>query len=95
MNRKISDTLSQIQLLAQLQQQKMANPDTFISQNNKLSESLRRWKQKKPRLLDTDSDDMVERTHGIMGIWLLRTEIITLPHFSEIYFAEVRSLQPM
>ena len=32
---------------------------------------------------------------GIIGIWLLRTEIVTLPHFSEMYFADVRSLQPM
>ena len=29
------------------------------------------------------------------GIWLLVTEIVTLPHFSEMYLAEVRSLQPM
>lgn len=66
LNRKISDTLSQIQLLAQLQQKSMVDPDTFISQNNKLSEQLRRWKQEKARLLDTNSDDMVERTHDIM-----------------------------
>ena len=66
LNRKISDTLSQIQLLAQLQQKNMVDPDTFISQNNKLSEQLRRWKQEKARLLDTNSDDMVERTHDIM-----------------------------
>ena len=41
-NKKISDTLSQVQFLTQLQQAGGVDPDTFISSNNKLSEQLRR-----------------------------------------------------
>ena len=41
-------------------------PDTFISSNNKLSEQLRRLKQEKARLLDTDSDDLADRTRDLM-----------------------------
>ena len=41
-------------------------PDTFISSNNKLNEQLRRMKQEKARLLDTDSDDLADRTRDLM-----------------------------
>ena len=66
LNKKISDTLSQVQFLAQLQQTGGVDPDTFISSNNKLSEQLRRLKQEKARLLDTDSDDLADRTRDLM-----------------------------
>ena len=66
LNKKISDTLSQVQFLAQLQQAGGVDPDTFIASNNKLSEQLRRLKQEKARLLDTDSDDLADRTHDLM-----------------------------
>lgn len=66
LNKKISDILSQVQFLAQLQQTGSVDPDTFITSNNKLSEQLRRLKQEKARLLDTDSDDMVERTRDLI-----------------------------
>ena len=65
-NKKISDTLSQVQFLTQLQQAGGVDPDTFISSNNKLSEQLRRLKQEKARLLDTDSDDLADRTRDLM-----------------------------
>lgn len=68
LNKKISDTLSQVQFLTQLQQQGGVDPDTFISSSNKLNEQLRRWKQEKTRLLDTDSDDMIDRTREIMDV---------------------------
>ena len=42
------------------------DPDTFITSNNKLSEQLRRLKQEKARLLDTDSDDLADRTRDLM-----------------------------
>ena len=42
------------------------DPDTFISSNNTLSEQLRRLKQEKARLLDTDSDDLADRTCDLM-----------------------------
>ena len=66
LNRKISDVLSQVQFLTQLQQVGGVDPDTFISSNNKLSEQLRRLKQEKARLLDTDSDDLADRTRDLM-----------------------------
>ena len=66
LNKKISDTLSQVQFLAQLQQAGGVDPDTFIYSNNKLSEQLRRLKQEKARLLDTDSDDLADRTRDLM-----------------------------
>ena len=66
LNKKISDTLSQVQFLAQLQQSGGVDPDPFISSNNKLSEQLRRLKQEKARLLDTDSDDLADRTRDLM-----------------------------
>ena len=37
-----------------------------VSSNNKLSEQLRRLKQEKARLLDTDSDDLADRTRDLM-----------------------------
>ena len=66
LNKKISDVLSQVQFLAQLQQAGGVDPDTFISSNNKLNEQLRRLKQEKARLLDTDSDDLADRTRDLM-----------------------------
>ena len=68
LNKKISDILSQAQFLAQLQQAGGVDPDTFISSNNKLSEQLRRLKQEKARLLDTDSDDLADRTRDLMDV---------------------------
>ena len=68
LNKKISDTLSQAQFLAQLQQAGGVDPDTFISSNNKLSEQLRRLKQEKARLLDTDSDDLADHTRDLMDV---------------------------
>ena len=65
-NKKISDILSQVQFLTQLQQAGGVDPDTFISSNNKLNEQLRRLKQEKARLLDTDSDDLADRTRDLM-----------------------------
>ncbi len=38
----------------------------LISSNNKLSEQLRRLKQEKARLLDTDSDELADRTRDLM-----------------------------
>ncbi len=68
LNKKISDILSQVQFLAQLQQAGGVDPDTFITSNNKLSEQLRRLKQEKARLLDTDSDDLADRTRDLMDV---------------------------
>ena len=40
-------------------------------------------------------DEYTGENSGLIGIWFLRTEIVPLPHFSEMYFADVRSLQPI
>jgi len=63
LNKKISDILSQVQFLTQLQQAGGVDPDTFISSNNKLSEQLRRLKQEKARLLD-----LADRTRDLMDV---------------------------
>ena len=68
LNKKISDVLSQVQFLTQLQQTGGVDPDTFITSNNNLSEQLRRLKQEKARLLDTDSDDLADRTRDLMDV---------------------------
>ena len=68
LNKKISDILSQVQFLTQLQQAGGVDPDTFITSNNKLSEQLRRLKQEKAKLLDTDSDDLADRTRDLMDV---------------------------
>ena len=68
LNKKISDILSQVQFLTQLQQAGGVDPDTFITSNNKLSEQLRSLKQEKARLLDTDSDDLADRTRDLMDV---------------------------
>ena len=68
LNKKISDILSQVQFLTQLQQAGGVDPDTFITSNNKLNEQLRRLKQEKARLLDTDSDDLADRTRDLMDV---------------------------
>ena len=60
------DFSQQENILTQLQQAGGVDPDTFISSNNKLSEQLRRLKQEKARLLDTDSDDLADRTRDLM-----------------------------
>lgn len=83
LNKKISDTLSQVQFLTQLQQQGGVDPDTFISSSNKLNEQLRRWKQEKARLLDTDSDDMIDKTREIMDV------LSDGPDFLDHYDAEL------
>ena len=67
LNKKISDILSQVQFLTQLQQVGGVDPDTFITSNNTLSEQLRRLKQEKARLLDTDSDDLADHTRDLMN----------------------------
>ena len=66
LNKKISDILSQVQFLTQLQQAGGVDPDTFISSNNKLNEQLCRLKQEKARLLDTNSDGLADRTRDLM-----------------------------
>ena len=44
----------------------LLHKDGPISSNNKLNEQLRRLKQEKARLLDTDSDDLADRTRDLM-----------------------------
>ena len=70
LNKKISDILSQVQFLTQLQQAGGVDPDTFISSNNKLSEQLRRLKQEKAkasRYRQRRSGGSHPRSHGRAG----------------------------
>ena len=46
----------------------LKNKKDFITSNNKLSEQLRSLKQEKAKLLDTDSDDLADRTRDLMDV---------------------------
>ena len=68
LNKKISDTLSQVQFLAQLQQSGGVDPDTFISSNNKLREQHLRLKQEKAKLHNTNIDELADHTRDLMDV---------------------------
>lgn len=68
LNNQISDISSQNQLLAQLNQHGLVDPDIFIYQSNELAELLRDAKLKKERLLNRDGDMTIDQTQEIMAI---------------------------
>lgn len=68
LNKKISDLSSQNQMLAQLMQQGLIDPDIFIYQSNELSQQLREAKLKKERLLAQNSDCTLEQTQELLGL---------------------------
>ena len=68
LNNQISDISSQNQLLAQLNQQGLVDPDIFIYQSNELAEQLRNAKLQKERLLNQSGDHTIEQTQEIIMI---------------------------
>lgn len=68
LNKQISDTLSQNQMLATLKQQGLVDPDIFISKSNELSKQRRELKLKKEALLNSESDDCIAQTRQLMDI---------------------------
>ena len=68
LNKRISDILSQNQMLAVLKQQWLVDPDIFISKTNELAEQLRKLKLEKERLLEAKTDDTLSQTKQIMEV---------------------------
>lgn len=83
LNKKISDTLSQNQILAVLKQQGLVDPDVFISKTNELAKQLRTLKAEKERLLNAETDNTLSQTKQLMEI------IRDSPDFLESYDAEL------
>ena len=67
-NKRISDILSQNQMLAVLKQQGLVDPDIFISKTNELAEQLCKLKLEKERLLEPKTDDTLSQTKQIMEV---------------------------
>ena len=87
LNKKISDILSQNQMLAVLKQQGLVDPDNFISKTNELAEQLRKLRLEKAHLLDSETDDPLSQTRHI--IELLRDSPDFLEHYDEELFSEL------
>lgn len=83
MNKKISDTLRQNQMLAVLKQQGLVDPDVFIFKTNELAKQLRTLKAEKERLLNAETDNTLSQTKQLMEI------IRDSPDFLESYDAEL------
>ena len=66
LNKRISDLSSQDQMLAQLKQQGLIDPDIFISQQSRLAEQIRAAKQEKAKLLDTEEDTTLRDTQDLL-----------------------------
>lgn len=66
LNKKISDLSSQNQMLAQLMQQGLIDPDIFIYQSNELSQQFREAKLKKERLFARNGDCTLEQTQSLL-----------------------------
>lgn len=83
LNKQISELLSQNQLLAELKQQGLVDPDIFISQSNALARKLREAKQQKERLLDRGGDQILTQTQELIDI------LETGPKFLDSFNAEL------
>ena len=83
LNMRISEITSQNHTLAVLKQQGLVDPDIFISKTNELAEQLRTLKQRKERLLNSETDDPLSQTQQIIEI--LRDS----PDFLENFDAEL------
>lgn len=67
-NKKISDLSSQNQMLAQLNQQGLIDPDIFICQSNELTQQIREAKRKKEKLLDSDGDCTLSQSREMLDV---------------------------
>ena len=66
-NKKISDVLSQNQMLAVLKQQGLVDPDIFISKTNELTKQLRELKLQKERLLKAEGSNAEQLTRVLIA----------------------------
>ena len=87
LNRQISDLSSQNQMLAELKQQGLIDPDIFICQSNEIAGQLREAKQKKERLIDREGDHTIQQTRDMIEILESGPEFLDI--FDEVLFSEL------
>lgn len=87
LNQQISSISSQNQMLAELHQQGLIDPDFFISQSNALAEQLRTAKQQKERLMNAAGDKTIDQTKELIEI--IENGPDFLDTFDEDLFAEM------
>lgn len=68
LNKQISDLSSQNQMMTQLKQQGLIDPDIFIYQSNELAQQLREAKCQKGRLLDQNGDGTLTQTQNLLEV---------------------------
>lgn len=87
LNKKISDLSSQNQMLTQLKQQGLIDPDIFIYQSNELAQQLREAKRQKGRLLDQNGDGTLTQTQNLLEVLEVGPDI--LESFDAVIFDEL------
>lgn len=83
LNKRISDTLSQNQMLATLKQQGLVDPDVFISKSNELTKQLHELKIQKDAILYSERDVVIVQTQAVIDI------ITNGPEFLEEFDSEL------
>ena len=87
LNKQISDLSSQNQMLTQLKQQGLIDPDIFIYQCNELAQQLREAKRQKGRLLDQNGDGILTQTQDLLEVLEVGPDI--LESFDAVIFDEL------
>jgi hypothetical protein len=87
LNKRISELTSQNQMLAELKQQGLVDPDFFISQTSQLAEQLRTAKLEKQRHMDAEGDDTIARTQELIEVLDAAPDF--LPEFDGELFVEL------
>jgi hypothetical protein len=87
LNKRISELTSQNQMLAELKQQGLVDPDFFISQTSQLAEQLRAAKLEKQRHMDAEGDDTIARTQELIEVLDAAPDF--LPEFDGELFVEL------
>ena len=83
LNTQIGNISSQVQTLTALKQRGLVDPDVFISKNNELTEQLRKVKEEKERLTESEQDETIRRTLELMEL------IDSGPDFPEAFDREL------
>ena len=87
LNKEISDILDQSHTLSLLNKQGLVDPDIFISKTNQLAEQLRKAKQQKEKLHNSEHDQVIDQTQQLQETLLTGPEI--LDAFDEELFCEL------
>ena len=87
LNKRISDILSQNQMLAVLKQQGLVDPDIFISKTNELTKELHELKIQKEKLLCSERDEAIIQTRAVIDI--VNSEPEFLEEFDSELFGEL------